>query len=381
MKIVFDGLIYQKQARGGIPRVYDNLLPCMCDLDADLRIRFVVSGRLLKSLPDHRNISHLDLESVRVAIRRIFRSWRIWHRLYDLIYEITVGVLLGGTNNKIWLSTYYADPPMNWRGKSAVVVHDLIHELFSNLLPGNEKFIAAKKKAIESADVVICNSKTTALDVQRLYAIPSEKIRVTYWGRDEQFTARSGEQLNFRRHQPFILYVGNRGRYKNFSTLLTAFSGWPDNRNVQLLVVGPHWRQDEIALLRDTGCQDKIELLAGLDDIQLCDLYNQAAAFVYPSLYEGFGFPLLEAMSCGCPIVASRIPSTLEVAGDVPIYFDAESAADLLQALDQAMVEGRSSARVADGLSLVNQYSWEKTAREFLAAVQTLHRPMFRPVR
>ena len=98
----------------------------------------------------------------------------------------------------------------------------------------------------------------------------------------------------------------------------------------------------------------------------LCRLYNQAVAFVYPSLYEGFGIPLLEAMTCGCPIVASRIPSTVEVAGDCPIYFDPAEEDDLVNALDIALSEGRNSERVQAGFEKVKSYSWDKTTAQTL---------------
>jgi alpha-1,3-rhamnosyl/mannosyltransferase len=101
-------------------------------------------------------------------------------------------------------------------------------------------------------------------------------------------------------------------------------------------------------------------------------LYNQAAAFVHPSLYEGFGIPLLEAMACGCPVVASRIPTTREVAGDCPIYFDPMQPDELITALDVALAEGRNSERVRRGLEWVKQYSWDRTARETLQVYRAL---------
>jgi len=95
-------------------------------------------------------------------------------------------------------------------------------------------------------------------------------------------------------------------------------------------------------------------------------------AFVYPSIYEGFGIPLLEAMQCHCPIVASRIPSSLEVAGDVPLYFEATDKISLLDALNKLTDAADLQARAERGIKHARQYSWEKTASEFLKALQTL---------
>ena len=104
----------------------------------------------------------------------------------------------------------------------------------------------------------------------------------------------------------------------------------------------------------------------------MCYLYNRALAFIYPSLYEGFGIPLLEAMACGCPIVASRIPSTIEVAGDCPVYFNPNDVEELISALDIIIPEGRNSKRTRSGLERVKKYSWQKTAEQTLEVYHSL---------
>jgi alpha-1,3-rhamnosyl/mannosyltransferase len=104
----------------------------------------------------------------------------------------------------------------------------------------------------------------------------------------------------------------------------------------------------------------------------LLRLYNQAVALVYPSLYEGFGIPLLEAMACGCPVIASRIPSTVEVAGEQPIYFEPVHLESLLAAFDLALAEGRNSERVRTGLEHAQDFSWDKTSSQVLEVYHAL---------
>jgi glycosyltransferase involved in cell wall biosynthesis len=154
--------------------------------------------------------------------------------------------------------------------------------------------------------------------------------------------------------------------------LLQAYSSWPRRKEVDLVVVGGKWSKKEVQHLAKLGITDRVHLLRDVDDQKLCLLYNQATAFVYPSIYEGFGIPLLEAMACGCPIIASRIPSTLEVAGECPIYFEPTEAEDLLAAFDIALSEGRASERVRSGLEQVKCYSWDKTARWTLEVYRAL---------
>ncbi|MFX0202475.1 MAG: glycosyltransferase family 4 protein, partial [Candidatus Hodarchaeota archaeon] len=153
-------------------------------------------------------------------------------------------------------------------------------------------------------------------------------------------------------------------------------SSWAGRKEVDLVIVGESWTADEEQYLAKLGIRDRVHLIEHVDDVRLCHLYNQATAFVYPSFYEGFGIPPLEAMACGCPVVSSRIPSTFEVAGECPIYFEPNNIESLLTALDMVLFEGRDSTRVQVGFSQVKRYSWDKTARQTLDVYHELYRKM-----
>ena len=172
--------------------------------------------------------------------------------------------------------------------------------------------------------------------------------------------------------RPFLLYVGRRGKHKNFATLLAAYARWDGRQGNDLLVAGDPWTAEEMRRLNDLGVTGKVRLKTAVSDQELALLYNQAAAFVYPSLYEGFGLPLLEAMACGCPVVASRIPTSLEVGAAVPYYFAPESGDDLLLALDAALRGGRSAAPITEGIRQAAAYSWENSARQTLEVYRAL---------
>jgi glycosyltransferase involved in cell wall biosynthesis len=109
-----------------------------------------------------------------------------------------------------------------------------------------------------------------------------------------------------------------------------------------------------------------------VNDRHLRDLYNLAAAFVYPSLGEGFGIPLLEAMACACPIIASNIPSTVEVAQQIPYYFEPSHLDSLHPALESCLAAGRSAPRIRDGLALAQKYAWDTTAAQTLDVYHSL---------
>ena len=169
-----------------------------------------------------------------------------------------------------------------------------------------------------------------------------------------------------------MLFIGGRYPHKNFNGLIQAYSLWEHREEVALVVVGSPWSVDEEKQLAELGIRERVYLLTDVDDETLCYIYNQASAFVYPSLYEGFGIPLLEAMACGCPIIASRIPSTIEVAGGCPIYFEPTEVDSLVNGFDVALSEGRKSERVRAGIERVKSYSWDRTAAQTLEIYRTL---------
>jgi glycosyltransferase involved in cell wall biosynthesis len=278
--------------------------------------------------------------------------------------------LVGQGLGKIWHSTYYT-LLQGWKGRSVVTIHDMVFERFRDFYSGPNADLLRERKqqCIRSADAVICVSDTTREDVINFYKLNSDSIYVVHDACSDVF--RQLEQNVdipvLLTDQPFLLYVGIRSPYKNFGMLVRAYSKWHRRGEIALVLAGARpWSDDELCQLAELQIQKRVQLLQDVDDETLCRLYNRAAAFVFPSLYEGFGIPLLEAMACGCPIVASRIPSTIEVAGDCPIYFDPMEEDSLLNALDVALSEGRNHQRIQAGLKKVKSYSWDKTAAQTL---------------
>jgi glycosyltransferase involved in cell wall biosynthesis len=247
----------------------------------------------------------------------------------------------------------------------------MIFERFPDLYnsPGANRFREEKRRCTMEADAVICVSEATKQQVQRFYNLDSAPIYVVPHACSNAFkqTENFDDIPVMPIDEPFLLYIGRRSHYKNFDLLIQAYRVWSKKNDAALVLVGGRqWSDDEQKRLAELGIQGRVHILENVTDQILCYLYNKAVGFVYPSLYEGFGIPLLEAMACGCPIVASHIPSTIEVAGQCPVYFKPTDADDLLNALDITLSEGRNSKRVQAGLERVKTYSWDKTAAETL---------------
>jgi glycosyltransferase involved in cell wall biosynthesis len=366
MKVVMDGIIYRIQSHGGISRIYSEILPRMCDMDASLQILLLTQGRLRQSLPVHKRIIRRDIP----ILKNYLPSGRAWNSLVTGANRFMYRLLIGQGAGNIWHSTYYTLPKY-WEGWQVVTVHDMIYERFEIFFSDaqSEQFRIRKRNAISRADKIIANSQTTKEDLKEFLGVADEKIQVIHLGCNPVFQQVPGQKWP---GKPFILFVGGRAKYKNFEGLLQAFSIWPKNRELDLVAVGENWSEEELKKIIALNLSDKVRLIPYPDDLVLRDLYNQALVFVYPSLYEGFGIPLLESMSCGCPIIASRIPSTVEIAGDVPIYHEPGNLDQILYNLDQVCSESRSSERILRGTSLAKSFSWERTARQTLELYRNL---------
>lgn len=369
MEVVVDGIIYQSQIRGGISRLFTEILPRMCVANDSLHITLLTQGRLKQALPQHNHITHCTIPN----IERYLRPKRMWEPFVPTANGLIQKMLVGRESEKIWHSTYYT-MPLRWNGYSVVTVHDMIFERFCDFYTGSDadRLRERKKRCVQNADAVICVSNATREDVRNFYKIDFDSVYVVPHAYSDVFRRlENSESIPMLNGRPFLLYVGIRSPYKNYNKLIRAYSKWSRQKDVMLVLVGARpWSNDELSQLSQLQIQQQVQLLQNVDDETLCRLYNNAVAFVYPSLYEGFGIPLLEAMACGCPVVASRIPSTVEVAGDCPVYFDPSEEDDLLDALDTVLSKGRSSERLKLGLEKSKSYSWDKTATQTLQIYQ-----------
>jgi glycosyltransferase involved in cell wall biosynthesis len=286
----------------------------------------------------------------------------LFPRAIGLANRFAEPVAWRGADPDIVHETYFARRPVSRARRRVVTVHDMTHDLFPDEVPRARRWAAAKRAAVDRADHVICVSENTRRDLVRLYGIDPARTSVVHHGYSLTAEA-SGTNVQRGEGRPSLLYVGHRGGYKNFSTLLQAYSSSPVLREFELIAFGgPSFVPDEQKEIIRLGLCDRVRFESG-SDRELAARYRTATAFIYPSKYEGFGIPPLEAMSHGCPVVCSNAGSIPEVVGDAGLYFDPNNLEQLRTVAERvATTEGLQADLRAKGYARIAAFSWDKCA-------------------
>lgn len=297
---------------------------------------------------------------------RVPKTTRIITFLNDIIFNISVPLVSGN----LYHQTYYNNLAPTFRGKKILTVHDMIHELYPEFFKAGKSVTKIKREAVKRADGIICISQSTKNDLIRLFDCPDHKIKVIYHGNSLKIAVTSPPAVNV----PYILYVGQRGEHKNFNLLFDAYAHAERINSEYALVCfgGEPFDRQERWKISDFKLSQKMIHCSG-DDVFLANLYKYASVLVYPSLYEGFGIPPLEAMHYGCPVLTSNSSSLPEVVGDAGIYFNPKDMDNLMSQLEDILTESDLRSRcVQKGFQREGMFSWDRCADETLAYYQEL---------
>jgi glycosyltransferase involved in cell wall biosynthesis len=265
----------------------------------------------------------------------------------------------------VYHPTLYRSMPVVRRRRTVVTHHDCAHERFPELFRNAGKVIAAKRKLYAQADAIICVSEFSKRDLLSYYDVDAGKVFVVYHG----FTPLAASAEEKRPDSPpYLLFVGFRKTYKNFDMLLKAYAESSLSREYELITVGGgDFSASERERITGFGLTERVKNFQAVSDSTLADLYKHASLFIYPSLCEGFGFPPLEAMSQGCPVLASRDSCIPEVCGESAFYFDPTDLHDLVRNLEHALASETMRNRMkANGLEQIKKYRWNTAADETL---------------
>jgi glycosyltransferase involved in cell wall biosynthesis len=269
-----------------------------------------------------------------------------------------------------------------------VTVHDLCWAHLPAELVSGERSSAMPglAESARRARAFIAVSRSTRDDLTAEYGIAPERVWVTYEGVDACYQPAPQSTERVRRKyglDRYILYVGTIQYRKNLVRLLEAYAQVVATGAVtqRLILVGSNgWGHAEVhATLARLGLHDRVVVLGYVADEDLPALYSSAELFVYPSLYEGFGLPVLEAMACGAPVAVSRCSSLPEVAGDAALYFDPYSVNDIAGRICEVLTSPRRSADLrSKGLQQSRRFTWKRTATDTLAIYRGIARSQYR---
>ena len=352
IRIFYDAQCFTMQKTGGISRYISEIANGIANNDG-VDVTVLEGVNISSHEFDSRVNIPVSLKLDRALLNDLYIRNRINSKLTNRYLEDA------GTVD-IYHPTYYEDYEVTGYRKKIITVHDMIHELFNM----DEETINKKKKSISSSDGIIAVSENTKKDLVRILNVPDEMVRVIYHGNSLNIDVSNDERII---KNPYILYVGNRSGYKNFELLVDAFSKSLFSKELCLISFGgAEFNKHEKCLMDSLGLTEKVIHMAG-NDRMLANLYANAEIFVYPSLYEGFGLPILEAMHYGTPVITANTSSLPEVAGNAADYFDPRSSEELQIRIDSLLNDkDRRKLLSKAGVDREKEFSWKKAVKETL---------------
>ncbi|MFD1261540.1 glycosyltransferase family 4 protein [Entomomonas asaccharolytica] len=363
MKIAFDHQIFSMQRYGGISRYIANLAKNIHLFGHDVKVfanfHYNVFGADLSN----------DIQEGRYIVKFPKKTTRFFMAYNRFITRKKIKIW----QPKIIHETYYSKKSSNPTNCPTVVtVHDMIHELFKDSFHSRDNTSILKKYAVDRSQHIICVSNNTKQDLINILGIPESKISVVHLGMEQ---VKRNVTMISNHQKPYLLYVGHRGGYKNFNGLLKAFACSERlKKDFTIVAFGSNsFSTSEKNLMASLGLnENQVKHIIGDDDL-LAALYQGATAFVYPSLYEGFGIPPLEAMINDCPVISSNISSMPEVIGDAASFFDPHSTEQMSSAIENVVYnDSYRRELVQRGQQRVSLFTWEQCARETMQVYQSI---------
>ncbi|HEX7085514.1 MAG TPA: glycosyltransferase family 1 protein [Vicinamibacterales bacterium] len=298
---------------------------------------------------------------------------------YSVREQISIPWAVLRSRATLFHEPHYVLPPLVARTRAVVTIHDCIHLRFPQYLPNRAALTYARTQmgsAARRAAHIITVSEASKRDILHFFPVPPEKITVIYNGIDDRFaTPPPADEMQrvaerYQLEGRFLLYVGNVKPHKNLERLLEAFHlvrQTPGLEDVRLVMIG-----DEISrysalrrAVHRNNLHKYVRFLGFLPDHMLPIVYRLASVFVFPSLYEGFGLPPLEAMASGTPVVTSNVTSLPEVTGDAAILVDPLSAEAIADGIRRVLTDRELADTLRSrGVARAREFSWERVARE-----------------
>jgi len=362
--VVYDYQTFSLQQYGGISRYFCEIAP---------RVHRAQGFEVRIVAPVHFNayLARCDVPKTAHYMRKLWKTGP----LFRAVNRAVSPRLMQRHKPSLVHRTFFE--PLDWPSGVPVIVtvHDMINELFPGSFVTTDVTASNKRLCVERADHIVCNSHFTANDLIRLTGISRKKVSVTHLGYSDVFTATAPLDEKPPHPRPYLLYVGHRAGHKNFDAAIAAFAA--SQRlcgDLDFVAFGglpfSNAERGRMAALR--LAPNRVLRWSGSDS-ELARAYRGARALVYPSTYEGFGIPPLEAMSAGCAVVCSNTSSIPEVVGEAALMFNPDDIESIRQAMEAVCLDDSTrSALIAAGKTRVRQFSWDKCAADTQAVYESL---------
>ena len=352
LRVLYDYQTFHIQRFGGISRYFHEIMNCMPGAKPKIAIRYSMNQYIRdKKLSRHTYVPKRLFKVMEGVFRSLNRSR-------------SVKSLRGGDFD-LFHPTYYHPYFLESIGNKPFVltIHDMTHERFPQYFSPTDPTPGHKRILAKKATRIIAISECTKRDVMEFLHVPEDKIDVIYHGLTPQ-TLAVGRPEGLPAH--YILYVGERRGYKNFELVVKAFTRIAQQHpSLHLVLTGRPLSKGEQEMFRQAGLVERVKVMSDISDLVLAQLYRNASLFVYPSLYEGFGIPILEAFAQECPVVLSRASCFPEVAGDAAEYFEPTELDSLVIALNRVLTdEARCTELIRRGKERLSRFTWEETAQQ-----------------
>lgn len=366
MLVAFDYQIFTLQEFGGISRY-------ICSLASALSRHPDVRARIVAPLHINGYLRDAEMNNLRLGqfVHRLPRTGLLISATSGALFRPLCRVMRPDVVHETYYST---KATCGLRVPRVLTVYDMIHEIFPEGFAPNDPTSRRKASAVKRVDHVLCISESTRRDLLERHGLPEDRVSVTHLacnalpeaGPDVRELVGDGA---------YLLYVGARSHYKNFYGLLEAYaaSAWLQGNFRLVCFGGGALTVGERSRMRGLGVPEVSVVQVGGGDERLASLYRNAAAFVYPSLYEGFGIPPLEAMSAGCPVVCSQTSSIPEVVGDAGEYFDPRQTDSIRSAIERVLQSSEYRQTLIErGQVRQQQFTWKRCATETLDVYRRL---------
>ncbi len=359
MRVLFDDQVYSMMTHGGVARYHYELIKALRKIEVETNLPLFFSNNYyihkrdvsshISSLPFNLRIFNKTLP----RFNRYCSKRAIIKQDFDVFHPTSYALY--------FLEKLQCKP-------FVVTVHDMITEIYDK----NNDINKVKKELILKANKIIAISENTKKDILNFVPIDEKKIDVVYHGNT---LVDDGSHLigDTKNNNPYFLYVGGRQQYKNFEFLIKAFSVISHKYQVRLICTGSNFTLNEMKMLHKYHIENLVESSIIKSDSEMCQLYKNAICLIYPSLYEGFGMPILEAFACKCPVLLSDTSCFPEIARDAGLYFSPFNLDSLIHSMEQILQDDLlKDLLIRKGREREKQFSWNITAKQTLEVYESV---------